>query len=44
MPFATAKEIRMDEKLPGPEFTRIEKSVQRFTLYFFIRFNIFITN
>ena len=31
----------MDEKLPGPEFTKIEKSVPKFTLYFFIRFNIF---
>ena len=44
IPFATAKEALMDEKLPGPVFTSTEKLLLRFTLYFFIRFNMLIVN
>ena len=40
MPFATAKEIRIEEKLPGPLFTRIEKLLFKFTLYFLTKFNM----
>ena len=44
IPFATAKDDLSDEKLPGPLLTSIEKLLLIFTLCFFIRFNMFITN
>jgi len=44
IPFATAKETLIEEKLPGPEFTSIEKFVLKFTLCFFIIFNMVETN
>ena len=34
----------VDEKLPGPLLTIIEKSLPRFTLYFFIIFNMLGTS
>ena len=44
IPFATAKETLVDEKLPGPLLTNTEKFLQRFTLCFFIIFNMLETN
>jgi len=41
IPFATANETLMEEKLPGPLLTSIEKLSLIFTLYLFIRFNMF---
>ena len=43
-PFAIAKETLTAEKLPGPLFIKSEKFLSIFTLYFFIRFNMVITN
>ena len=40
MPLATAKDILTPEKLPGPEFTKIEKSLLSLTLYFLIKLTI----
>ena len=44
IPFATANETLVEEKLPGPLLTRIEKLSLIFTLYFFTRFNMLETN
>ena len=44
IPFATDKEILIPEKLPGPEFTKIEKSLFKSMLYFFIKLAISNTN
>ena len=41
IPLATAKEFLIEEKLPGPLLTRIEKLLSTFTLYFLNRFNMF---
>ena len=43
IPFATDKEVLIEEKLPGPILTIIENLLSRFTLYFFTRFNMFET-
>ena len=40
MPFATARDILTPEKLPGPEFIKIEKSLLSLTLYFLIKLTI----
>ena len=37
-------EVLIDEKLPGPLLTKIEKLLSNFTLYFFIRFNMLNAN
>ena len=44
IPFATDKEVLIEEKLPGPILTIIENLLSIFTLYFFTRFNMFETN
>ena len=44
IPLATAKEIRIEEKLPGPLLTSTVKPWSKFTLCFFTRFNMLITN
>ncbi len=44
MPLATAKDTRKDEKLPGPLLTSMEKLVSKFTLYFFMKFNMLATS
>ena len=44
IPFATAKDVLIAEKLPGPILTIIENLLSIFTLYFFTRFNMFNTS
>ena len=44
IPFATAIDARVEEKLPGPEFTNIVNSLFKFTLCFLTRFNMVDTN
>ena len=43
IPFATDRDVLIEEKLPGPILTIIENLLSRFTLYFFTRFNMFET-
>ena len=44
IPLATAIDALIDENLPGPLLTRIEKLLSKFTLCFFVRFNMLNTN
>jgi len=43
-PFATERDVLIEEKLPGPILTIRENLLSIFTLCFFIRFNMFETN
>jgi len=44
IPFATANEILIPEKLPGPEFTKIEKLLLSSMLFFLTKLAISKTN
>ena len=43
IPFATAKETLMDEKLPGPWLIKIEIFLSRFILFSFKKLTILLT-